>query len=158
MKQMSKSYLERMAGRNRRNKKIYWTSSFMALPSMSQSHIKRDIICDDEMFEIQYVVIKGKNVLDAILQCPPSTDNQHLRCQSQLRSPEISFCLGLDNTSESCKQMHCIDFGEAVNYFFADLVRKGVGGCPPIFKSPFGKTKSAKGGWDRVRTSYNCFV
>ena len=33
----------------------------MALPSMSQSHIKRDIICDDEMFEIQYVVIKGKN-------------------------------------------------------------------------------------------------
>ena len=33
-----------------------------------------------------------KNVLDAILQCPPPTDNQHLRCQSQLRSPEISFC------------------------------------------------------------------
>ena len=61
MKQMSKSYLERTTGRNRRNKKIYWTSSFMALPSMSQSHIKRDIICDDEMFEIQYVVIKGKN-------------------------------------------------------------------------------------------------
>ena len=80
-----------------------------------------------------------KNVLDAILQCPPSTDNQHLRCQSQLRSPEISFCLGLDNTSESCKQMHCIDFGEAVNYFFADLVRKGGGGCPPNLQLSFWK-------------------
>ena len=53
MKQMRKSYLERTTGRNRRNKKIYWTPSFMALPSMSQSHIKRDIICDDDIFQVQ---------------------------------------------------------------------------------------------------------
>ena len=35
---------------------------------------------------------------------------------------------------------------------------KALGGALPIFNSPFGKTISAKGGWDRVRTSYNCFV
>ena len=85
-----------------------------------------------------------KNVLDAILQCPPSTDNQHLRCQSQLRSPEISFCLRLNNISGYCKQIHCNNFGEAVNHFFSDLVRKGVGGCPSILQLSFWKNNFRK--------------
>ena len=64
--------------------------------NVTKSYQNRYIICEDEMIEIQYICCykkaNMKNVLDAILQCPPSTDNQHLRCQSQLRSPEISFC------------------------------------------------------------------
>ena len=34
---------------------------------------------------------------------------------------------------------------------------KVLGGALQIFNFPFGKTISAKGGWDRVSTSHNCF-
>ena len=91
MKQMSKSYLGRRTGRKRRNKKIYWTPSFMALPSMSQSHIKRDIVCDDDIFEVQSNLI--------FVHCTTAIWGQeilHLKVRQKLSQDKtlynISFC------------------------------------------------------------------
>ena len=96
-----------------------------------------------------------KNVLDAILQCPPSTDNQHLRCQSQLRSPEISFCSR--TPVEVANKYIAIILGKPSIISFQIWSAKVLGGALQIFNFPFKKTISAMGGWDRVSTSHNCF-
>ena len=157
---MSKSYLERTTRRKRRNKKTYWTPSFMALPSMAQSHIKRYIICDDEMFEIHYVVIKR---LKWKMCWTPSFNVLPLQTISTFvvsrNYVPRRFLFVWDSTTilEVANKYIALILGKPSITSMQIWSAKALGGALQIFNSPFGKVISAKGGLDRVRTSYNCF-